>query len=308
MVSGTILNIRASPLTSSNIVNIAQALETEKQIAWYEAFQEIADVTERDSILYKTAIAYHLTGLSVKALDILTNLQQTSTRSLETMTKIVRLKAESQEENQQEDKEVGSQNPLDIVYKQLCKTQTSLTRARVFKGDDQEVDGSRTGDSASLKIRTSTTVKLEKRIELLTGLDASVGRDIKTSDKLQVVNYGLGGHYSRHYDDIYCRTETAMHHGNYTRNERIATWIFYLNDVEAGGATVFPLLKIRIVPIKGSAVFWYNLMPSGETDFRSQHAACPVILGTKWITTKWIRELGQELRKPCKTQYSAEHF
>ena len=33
---------------------------------------------------------------------------------------------------------------------------------------------------------------------------------------------------------------------------------------------------------QGSAVFWYNLFPSGEGDYRTRHAACPVLVGNKW--------------------------
>lgn len=33
---------------------------------------------------------------------------------------------------------------------------------------------------------------------------------------------------------------------------------------------------------QGSAVFWYNLFPSGEGDYSTRHAACPVLVGNKW--------------------------
>lgn len=33
---------------------------------------------------------------------------------------------------------------------------------------------------------------------------------------------------------------------------------------------------------QGSAVFWYNLHPNGDGDYRTRHAACPVLLGNKW--------------------------
>ncbi|XP_069113850.1 prolyl 4-hydroxylase subunit alpha-1-like [Argopecten irradians] len=83
--------------------------------------------------------------------------------------------------------------------------------------------------------------------------------------------------------------------------------MFYLSSVEAGGATVFPKLNLRVPPVKGSAVFWYNLLPSGELDVRSNHAACPVVLGSKWIMTKWILENAQTFRRPCHINQAAEH-
>ena len=61
------------------------------------------------------------------------------------------------------------------------------------------------------------------------------------------------------------------------------TFIFLqLNDVQAGGRTVFPRIGAGVVPVKGSAVFWYNLFESGDPDKLTLHGACPVLYGTKW--------------------------
>lgn len=39
---------------------------------------------------------------------------------------------------------------------------------------------------------------------------------------------------------------------------------------------------VFVIDLQGTAVFWYNLFPSGEGDYNTRHAACPVLLGNKW--------------------------
>ena len=59
-------------------------------------------------------------------------------------------------------------------------------------------------------------------------------------------------------------------------------FIMQMSDVEAGGATVFVDLGVRVTPVRGAGLFWYNLRRSSAGDFRTRHAACPVLLGEKW--------------------------
>lgn len=52
--------------------------------------------------------------------------------------------------------------------------------------------------------------------------------------------------------------------------------------MEQGGATVFPNIERAVFPKKGAAIIWYNLKHDGEGDTRTLHAACPVLVGSKW--------------------------
>ncbi|RXN08895.1 prolyl 4-hydroxylase subunit alpha-1-like isoform X1 [Labeo rohita] len=115
----------------------------------------------------------------------------------------------------------------------------------------------------------STIEKINQRVEDVTGLE------MDTAEELQVANYGVGGQYEPHFD------------------------FGRMSDVAAGGATVFTDVGAAVWPKKGTAVFWYNLFASGEGDYSTRHAACPVLVGNKWVSNKWIHERGQEFRRPC---------
>ncbi|KAI8521570.1 prolyl 4-hydroxylase subunit alpha-1-like isoform X3 [Branchiostoma floridae x Branchiostoma belcheri] len=132
--------------------------------------------------------------------------------------------------------------------------------------------------------------RVNQRVEDVTGLT------METAEELQVVNYGMGGHYEPHFDFARKEEKSAF---DPKEGNRIATMLFYMSDVEAGGATVFPQVGARLVPEKGAGAFWYNLFKSGEGDMLTRHAACPVLVGSKWVSNKWIHERGQEFRRKC---------
>ncbi|XP_022524863.2 prolyl 4-hydroxylase subunit alpha-1a isoform X1 [Astyanax mexicanus] len=133
--------------------------------------------------------------------------------------------------------------------------------------------------------------RINQRIQDITGLD------VTTAEELQVANYGVGGQYEPHFD--FGRKDEPDAFKELGTGNRIATWLFYMSDVAAGGATVFPEVGAAVKPMKGTAVFWYNLFPSGEGDYSTRHAACPVLVGNKWVSNKWIHERGQEFRRRC---------
>ncbi|KAJ2950102.1 hypothetical protein O0L34_g11444 [Tuta absoluta] len=156
----------------------------------------------------------------------------------------------------------------------------------------------RISKSAWLKDEESDVIaSITRRVSDFTGLS------MDTAEELQVVNYGIGGHYEPHFD--FARKFENAFKERFQGN-RIATVLFYMSEVAQGGATVFTELGLSVFPVKNAALYWMNLHPSGEGDLSTRHAACPVLRGSKWVSNKWIHQGGQELIKPCSLEYQPE--
>ncbi|NWX04321.1 P4HA3 hydroxylase, partial [Caloenas nicobarica] len=168
-----------------------------------------------------------------------------------------------------------------------------LQRSVVASGEKQQKAEYRISKSAWLKDTAHPVVRtLEKRMAAVTGLDLRP----PYAEYLQVVNYGLGGHYEPHFDHATSRKSPLyrMKSGN-----RIATVMIYLSAVEAGGSTAFIHANLSVPVVKNAALFWWNLRRNGDGDGDTLHAGCPVLAGDKWVANKWIHEHGQEFRRPC---------
>ncbi|XP_050664922.1 prolyl 4-hydroxylase subunit alpha-1-like isoform X4 [Leptidea sinapis] len=194
--------------------------------------------------------------------------------------------------------DVLSDNEIDFIQK-LAKP--NFKRATVHDSKTGKLVPAhyRISKSAWLKDETSPVVaRVSRRVADFTNLD------LTTAEELQVVNYGIGGHYAPHFD--YARSHESSFSS--VDGNRIATVLFYMSDVAQGGATVFTELGLSVFPVKGAAVFWMNLHPSGAGDLATRHAACPVLRGSKWVCNKWIHEVGQELVRPCSLEYQPENM
>mmetsp|Transcript_64581 Transcript_64581/g.203838 ORF Transcript_64581/g.203838 Transcript_64581/m.203838 type:complete len:181 (-) Transcript_64581:86-628(-) len=101
-------------------------------------------------------------------------------------------------------------------------------------------------------------IALEERIQVLVGKDIFLegGRKpLKRNEALQVVKYEKGEFYREHFDN------KAGH-----PNQRAATFMMYLNDCPAGGATFFP--KGEVHPS-----FEAKFISGGPTSMDMDHAA-----------------------------------
>jgi prolyl 4-hydroxylase len=107
------------------------------------------------------------------------------------------------------------------------------------------------------------------------------------SEQLQLVHYDPGQQYTPHHDfAIPTLTEGQP--------MRFSTILLYLNEGMEGGETTFPRWlnaestdRLKVKPEVGKAVLFYSLLPDGNMDDLSQHAAEKVGEGEKWLINLW---------------------
>jgi prolyl 4-hydroxylase len=150
-----------------------------------------------------------------------------------------------------------------------------------------------TGVPYTLQVRTSSEASFDPVMEsgalrlAQLRMAFAAGIDLPHAEQLTVLRYEPGQQYRPHRDYLPAGTlqMDRPHAGN-----RVRTICVYLNAVEAGGATEFPVPGLRIDPIPGRAVVFDNLMADGSPQPDSLHAGTPVQAGEKWLATLWIRQ------------------
>ncbi|CAG7730131.1 unnamed protein product [Allacma fusca] len=126
---------------------------------------------------------------------------------------------------------------------------------------------------------------LSEKVQQLSGL-----KDI--SPEMQIESYSFGGHYLPGNDTVHNDLSS-------TDADPIMSLIFHINTVGHGGYVAFPSLGVAAKPVKGAVISWYNQFPDGSPDLFTNHGSCPVLLGQKWVATKWISLKERFLEQKC---------
>jgi prolyl 4-hydroxylase len=123
------------------------------------------------------------------------------------------------------------------------------------------------------------TKKIEKKT--IKCLDEIIGKNnVKYNvERMQIVKYETGQEFKEHYDFVY---------GPFTKNQRLYTFFVYLNDVDEGGETFFPLIDKKILPKQKSAAFWENHNGDGCNHLDSIHCGKAPTKGKKYGLNIWI--------------------
>jgi len=146
-------------------------------------------------------------------------------------------------------------------------------------------DAFRTSQTCLLSQREDPFVTMiNERICKAIGINPSYG------EGLQGQYYRPGEEFKPH-TDYFEDNEWASHCS--VQGQRTWTFMLFLNEVEAGGATRFPAIDTEFRPCLGRAVIWNNLDAGGAPNPDTLHHGTPVEAGEKFILTKWFRQRGE---------------
>lgn len=143
-------------------------------------------------------------------------------------------------------------------------------------------DGFRTSYTGNFDRDDRLVRTISRRIDDCLGLPGEYG------ETMQGQRYLPGQQFKDHHDYFY-PTEHYWQQENRNGGQRSWTAMLFLNEVEAGGATSFPELGIRIEPKAGVLLTWNNARPDGTPNEHTLHAGTPVEAGVKYVITRWYR-------------------
>ncbi|WP_343225035.1 2OG-Fe(II) oxygenase [Luteimonas sp. MC1828] len=150
-----------------------------------------------------------------------------------------------------------------------------------------------TGAALAMPLRTSSDASVDPVLEDLAlrtvqlRICAAAGIDLVHAEHLIVLRYAPGQQYRPHRDYL---PQAAIDGDRPQAGNRARTICVYLDAVEAGGGTEFPVAGVTVTPRAGRAVVFDNLLADGRPDPDSLHAGLPVERGVKWLATLWLRQ------------------
>ncbi|MGI9621642.1 MAG: prolyl hydroxylase family protein [Acidimicrobiales bacterium] len=177
-----------------------------------------------------------------------------------------------------------------------------MKRGKVTLDDDVAFSEGRTGSTAWIPHDSTPVVRgLVKRVSELVKIP------IFHAESLQVVHYAETEEYKAHHDSWKIGTDR---HAQRTANggQRLVTALMYLNEVDAGGGTGFPKLKLEVEPIPGRMVLFHNTTGIvNDVHKKSLHGGLPVLYGEKWACNLWFRELPYDRPGKSKGLHNKAH-
>lgn len=149
--------------------------------------------------------------------------------------------------------------------------------------DDNGDPAFRTSETCDLSAASPAVQRMEALFLGLNGIDPAFG------EPLQGQRYATGQEFKAH-TDYFDPGGADYHKFCALSGQRTWTFMAYLNQVDAGGATRFKVLDKVFQPETGKLLFWNNRRSDGSVNPATLHHGMKVRRGTKYVITKWYRD------------------
>ena len=168
----------------------------------------------------------------------------------------------------------------------LCAELVALIERQRRPSEIADANGDssfRTSETCDLSDEEPAVQDLETRLFALNAIDLAHGEPV------QGQRYTVGQEFKAHTDyfepggqdfEKFCSVA----------GQRTWTFMVYLNEVEAGGATRFKVIDKMFKPETGKLVCWNNHRADGTLNAATLHHGMKVRKGMKYVITKWYRE------------------
>jgi len=178
-----------------------------------------------------------------------------------------------------------------IAATEMCDWLVARARARLKPA---KIKDRGTGESNVSNLRTNSACLFRRPdsdliVAILRARMAEVtATRVAAMEIPSVLHYAEGQEFAPHYD-ITINPDSPDYGDRLAKgDQRVLTFLIYLNDDYEGGETEFPALGERWKGRKGEGLFFWNVQPNGALDERTLHAGLPVTKGEKWVLSQWV--------------------
>ena len=174
----------------------------------------------------------------------------------------------------------------DFLSAELCEELIALIdagRRPSTIADDNGDSYFRTSETCDLSASEPAVQRLEAMLLELNGIDPAHGEPV------QGQRYAVGQEFKAH-TDYFTPDGLDFHKFCSVAGQRTWTFMIYLNEVVAGGATRFKTVGKTFQPEAGKLLCWNNRRPDGSVNPNTLHHGMKVRKGVKYVITKWYRE------------------
>ena len=174
----------------------------------------------------------------------------------------------------------------DFLSAELCEELIALIdagRRPSTIADDNGDSYFRTSETCDLSASEPAVQRLEAMLLELNGIDPAHGEPV------QGQRYAVGQEFKAH-TDYFTPDGLDFHKFCSVAGQRTWTFMIYLNEVVAGGATRFKMVGKTFQPEAGKLLCWNNRRPDGSVNPNTLHHGMKVRKGVKYVITKWYRE------------------